>query len=147
MWEKWKERTSPSECTFWCSVKAVSLWGKEEGGEGEKVRWGDLGERDGDRWEGESRSWSDPADQMLINWAHCQLWLSSVSVTLLHLTLFFCCSLFLLLHLYSIIFSYCLFSFCLLLTSLSHYYLCLHMISHSFDFPVKKKILHLTSVL
>lgn len=52
----------------------------------------EIWESDGDRWEGEAGNWSDPADQMLINWAHCQLWVSSATVTLLHFTLFFSCS-------------------------------------------------------
>lgn len=64
--------------------------GGREGGRESRVRRSGR-ERDGDRWEGESGSWSDPADQMLINchhWALCQLWLSSVTVILLHFTLF-----------------------------------------------------------
>lgn len=89
MWVYEREKTA---CTFWFSVRTVSLrqwkWGRKRGRRGkqsEKMQE----ESDGDRWELEPRSWSDPADQMLINchyWALCQLCLSYVTVILLHFT-------------------------------------------------------------
>lgn len=86
------ERTEwAANCTIWCSVKSGSMSERAEGGRESRVRRSGR-ERKGDRWEGESGSWSDPTDQMLINWVHCQLSLSSVTVTPLHFTLFFSCS-------------------------------------------------------
>lgn len=89
MWVYEREKTA---CTFWFSVRTVSLrqrkWGRKRGRRGkqsEKMQE----ESDGDRWELEPRSWSDPTDQMLINchyWALCQLCLSYVTVILLHFT-------------------------------------------------------------
>lgn len=139
MWEEWRNRMSSSERTFWCSVKTVSVWVREREGR-ERKSGEEIWESDGDRWEGESGSRSDPADQMLINWVHCQLWVSSVTVTLLHFTLFFSCS-------SSSYFSPFTssassfpppFSLFVLLTSTRHYHLSLHMLSHSFRSPVKK---------
>lgn len=88
---------------------------------------------------------------MLINWAHCQLWLSSVTVSRLHFTLFFAALhalLFACLHLLSILFSPTRvgpFPFSKLLTSICHSPLSLPVLLHGFHIPALHQLCHIRS--